>query len=86
MVKHDVMFVAEAYLKKKGSLKGERLSNGWWDKFLRRKSNSPTCVGDSTAGVRLDAVNSTNIDNYLKIHSINLALQIIQRLFLIWMK
>ena len=32
----DVSCIVESYLKQKGSLKGEQLSNGWWDKVLRR--------------------------------------------------
>ena len=34
--RRDVCCIVESYLKQKGSLKGERVSNGWWDKFLRR--------------------------------------------------
>ena len=40
------------------------MSNGWWDKFLRRNQTLRLHVGDSTAGVRLDAVNEKNMDNY----------------------
>ncbi len=84
MVKHDVMFVAEAYLKKKGSLKGERLSNGWWDKFLLR-NRTPRLVSVIqllVSGLMQSIQLTLTITlNYFKIHK--LALQIIQRLYLI---
>ena len=32
-----------------------------------KKSNSRLCIGDSTAGVRLDAVNAKNMDNYFQL-------------------
>ncbi len=43
------------------------MSNGWWDKFLRRNQNLRLRVGDSTAGVRLDAISAKNMDNYCKL-------------------
>ena len=49
----DVCCIVESYLKQKGSLKGERLSYGWWDKILRRNQTLRLHVGDSTAGVLL---------------------------------
>ncbi len=32
--RRDVCCIVETYLKQKGKLRGERVSNGWWDKFL----------------------------------------------------
>ena len=63
----DVCCIVESNLKQKGSLKGERLSNGWWDKVLRRNQTLRLHIGDSTAGVRLDAVNAKNMDNYFQL-------------------
>ena len=63
----DVCCIVESYLKQKGSQKGERLSNGWWDKVLRRNQTLRRHAGDSTAGVRLDAVNAKNMDNYFQL-------------------
>ena len=65
--RRDVCCIVESYLKQKGSLKGERVSNGWWDKFLRRNPTLRLRIGDSTAGVRFDAINTENMDNYFKL-------------------
>ena len=63
----DVCCIVESYLKQKGSLKGERLSSGWWDKVLQRNQTLRLHRGDSAAGVRLDAVNAKNMDNYFQL-------------------
>ena len=65
--RRDVCCIVESYLKQKGSLKGERVSNGWWDKFLRRNPTLRLLIGDSTVGVRFDAINTENMDNYFKL-------------------
>ena len=53
----DVCCIVETYLKQKGTLKGETVSHGWWEKFLKRNPSLRLRVGDSTAGVRFDAIN-----------------------------
>ena len=40
------------------------VSNGWWFKFKRRNPSVSLRRGDSTAGVRMNAVNSENINEY----------------------
>ena len=40
------------------------ISNGWWFKFKRRNPLLSLRCGDSTAGVRMNAVNSENIDYF----------------------
>ena len=65
--RRDVCCIVEAYLKRKGSLQGERVSNGWWEKFLRRNPALRLRMGDSTAGVRMDSINSENMDHYFKL-------------------
>ena len=40
------------------------VSNGWWFKFKMRNPLLSLRRGDSTAGVRMDAVNSENINEY----------------------
>lgn len=62
--RRDVCCIVETYLKQKGTLKGEAVSHGWWEKFMRRNPSLRLRVGDSTAGVRLDAVNEENMKNY----------------------
>ena len=40
------------------------ISNGWWFKFKKRNPSISLRSGDSTAGVRMSAVNSENINYY----------------------
>ena len=40
------------------------ISNGWWFKFKKRNPSISLRSGDSTAGVRMNAVNSENIHYY----------------------
>ena len=62
--RHGVMCLVEGYVKKKGTMKASSISNGWWDKFLKRNPQLSLRSGDSTAGVRMDAMNAKNIDAY----------------------
>ena len=36
-------------------LRGERLSNGWWEELLKRNPDFRLCAGDLTANVRFNA-------------------------------
>ena len=66
--RRDVMNMVETYINSQQS-KGEyqkevTISNGWWFKFKMRNPSVNLRRGDSTAGVRMDAVNSENINEY----------------------
>ena len=60
----DVKCLVETYVKQKGTLRGSTITNGWWQKFLKRNPMLRLRAGDSTAGVRMDAVNAENIHAY----------------------
>ena len=62
--RRDVKCVVQEHLQRKGTLKGTSVSNGWWEKFLRRNPNLSLRSGDSTAHVRMDAVNAENLHSY----------------------
>ena len=62
--RRDVRCIVESYLKQKGTLKGTVISNGWWEKFLKRNPSLSLRSGDSTAGVRMDAITSDNLEMY----------------------
>ena len=53
--------------KKENVMKGTKLSNGWWEKFLKRNPNLKLRVGDSTAGVRFDAITAENMGHYFNL-------------------
>ena len=62
----DVLSLVESYVEKKEdvSLRSDNITHGWWQKFLKRNPSLSLRAGDSTAGVRMDAVNAENIANY----------------------
>ena len=62
--RRDVRCLVESYLKQQGTLRGGKISNGWWEKFLKRNPTLSLRSGDSTAGVRMEAINRENLDNY----------------------
>jgi len=43
------------------SLRTDRVSQGWWEKFLKRNPSLSLRSGDSTVGVKMDAINDDNI-------------------------
>ena len=56
--------IAESVAKHEGVLKATRISDGWWRRFLERNPQLSLHSGDSTAGVRMDALNRETINNY----------------------
>jgi len=47
----DVKCLVETYVKQKGTFRGSTITNGWWQKFLKRNPMLRLRAGDSTAGV-----------------------------------
>jgi len=41
-----------------------KISNGWWEKFMKRNHTLCLRSRDLTAGVRMNAVNSENLNEY----------------------
>ena len=63
----DVKCIVASYTKNKGTLKDGTVSNGWWEKFLRRNPMLSLRSGDSTAGVLdllRDAYNEFDFENH----------------------
>ena len=56
--RHDVKCLVEMCVKQKGTLRGSTITNGWWQKFLKRNPMLKLRAGDSIAGVRMNAVNA----------------------------
>ena len=57
----DVKCIIRSFVKNKGTLKSSTVSNGWWEKFLKRNPALSLRSGDLTAGVRLDAMSVENM-------------------------
>ena len=63
--RRQVMDLVERYINDKPRNEKEvKISNGWWDKFMKRNPSLRLRSGDSTAGVRMNAVNSENLNEY----------------------
>ena len=64
--RRDACSIVEQYVEQKEdvSLQKEKITNGWWQKFLERNPGIKLRSGDLTAGIRLDAVNPENLNNY----------------------
>ena len=59
------MDLVEKYINEKPGIDKEvRMSSGWWDKFMKRNPTLQLRCGDSIARVRMDAVNTENINEY----------------------
>ena len=41
-----------------------KISNGWWEKFIKRNPSLRLRSRHSTAGVRMNAVNSENLNEF----------------------
>ena len=62
--RRDVKCIVETYARQKSTLKGSTISDGWWNKYLKRNPEISLRCGDSTAGVRMDAINAENMKAY----------------------
>ena len=62
--RRDVINLVEGYMLKKQPPKSVNLSNGWWHNFKKRNPSLRLRCGDSTATVRMAAVNPENINDY----------------------
>ena len=63
-IRRDVKCIVETYARQKNTLKGAAISDGWWNKYLKRNPEISLRCGDSTAGVRMDAINTDNMKAY----------------------
>ena len=63
----DVMSIAQSVADDKGLLRGNRISIGWWRRFLVHQPNLSLRRGDPTAHVRMDAVNKETMEQYFSL-------------------
>lgn len=63
--RRDVKCLVERHLQQHRNKDPEfMISNGWWDKFMKRNPKLGLRAGDATANVRMDALNKENITEY----------------------
>lgn len=65
--RRDVLCIAQSVATNKGMLKGSKISSGWWRRFLERQPDLSLHRGDSTAHVRMDAVNGETMKHYFSL-------------------
>ena len=62
--RRDVMRIAQSVAEEKGVLRKNRISHGWWSRFLQRQADLSLRRGDSTAHARMDAINQETLTQY----------------------
>jgi hypothetical protein len=62
--RRDVVGIVSTVATEKGVLRGGQVSTGWWRRFLERQKDLSLRQGDSTAHVRMDAVNCETMQHY----------------------
>ena len=63
----DVMHIAESVATEKGTLRKDRISQGWWHCSLKRQRQLTLRRGDNTAHVRMDAINEETLKQYFNL-------------------
>ena len=65
--RRDVLCLVQTAATEKRVLRSSRVSEGWWWRFLEQQSNLSLRQGDSTAHIRMDAMNQETIDHYFSL-------------------
>ena len=65
--RRDVLTLVQSATSDRGVLRSSRVSEGWWRRFLKRQSDLSLRQGDSTAHVRMDAMNQETMDHYFSL-------------------
>ena len=60
----EIMGIAESTTKKKGTLRKNKISHGWFDSFMKRQPYLSLRKGDATAHDRMDAITPAAIKHY----------------------
>ena len=62
----EVKLLVEAVAREKGVLRGEKISDGWFRRFLERRPRLSLRRGDATANVRMEALDIETKNKYFK--------------------
>ena len=65
--RRDVLGLVQTVASEKGVLRSSRISQGWWRRFLERQADLSLRQGDSTAHVRMDAMNLETMEHYFSL-------------------
>ena len=61
------MHIAQSVANEKGIFRRSRISHGWWAKLVQRQQDLSLRRGDSSAHVRMDAVNKETMEHYFSL-------------------
>ena len=62
--RREVKAIVENVATHKGVLRGCKISDGWWRRFLQRHPNLSLRRGDATGHIRMNAMTKENLTNY----------------------
>ena len=62
----EVKHLVEAVAREKGVLRGTKITDGWFRRFLERRPNLSLQRGDATANVRMEALDHETMKDYFK--------------------
>ena len=65
--RRDVMCIVQSVAIDKGVLKSQKITEGWWRRFLQRQPDLSLRRGDTTAHVRMNAVNKKTMEQYISL-------------------
>ena len=65
--RRDVLAIVENAASEKGVLRSSHISQGWWRRFLEQQKDLSLRQGDTTAHVRMDAMNKETINHYFSL-------------------
>ena len=70
--RREVFGIVKRYVEQKDnvSLRSPTVTHGWWQKFLKRNPTLSLRAGDSTASIRMDAINADNLKNFDQLRKI----------------
>ena len=65
--RRDVLTIVHTAAPEKGVLRTNRISQGWWHRFIERQKDLSLRQGDVTAHVRMDAMNQDTMNHYFSL-------------------
>ena len=60
--------IVENVAQEKKLLRSDRVSDGWWRRFMEQKPHLFLRRGDITAHIRMDSVNHESMEAYFNLH------------------
>ena len=58
------MCIAQSVVKEKNVLRKDKITYGWWKKFVERQGDLSLRQGDNISNIRMDAVNESTMRHY----------------------